>query len=805
MKEPLFTDQQRPEIGVRTWRGYAKELLIGAGGVLSIVLVIALAWRFYDSSAKASRDRRFYTDLNSILTQIREQREAPSPDFAEIRERAQRTGISIANTLKNEASPDVPARQLLLWAARDEIPRMLYGNLAVVSQSEIALNNRLTEAAELLKMPPPSQPTESPAALAALAEIERLGGVVTRDTSQPNQPVIFISMKGDQFLDKHLEHLPNIATLEIESSEVTDDGLRNLSRIRSLSACSLRCSKITDAGIGNLAVLPGLDEIRLYDCSEVTDRGVLELKRVSRLTLLGAHITDRTLAVLVDLPNLQQLVLRSDSLTDEGLSQLASLPHLTTLSLSHCHHLTDAGLAEIAAIQNLETLSITGTDITDAGLKSLENLPRLGRLAISRCESSMPDGLRITDEGLTCLKNFKVLHAFSIEASPDVTDESVDLLKGMTGLKSLQLKGTGVTEKGHLEIATALPGTQVDFASIPSIRRKKRLAPEIAAAVQTIRDRGGKVSLLDGEVWMIHLNENGATDFTDKDLALLQPIKKVSLLSLEGTSISDVGLAMLSESISMEQLVLKNCQVTAEGIRTLAKLPELTSLQLSDIPLDEAALLSVSSLPLETLAIANCGLQDPGLQFIAGLPDLSHLTLREPLITAAGWGHLGSALNLRTMLIADTSLPEEAMQRIAEVPNLITVSFQNCEMADGSFVELATMTRLRHLSITGNSLTDSALRQIKTLPQLSHLIISSDEITDAGLAEVAECRSLSVVALTNSPVTDQGLKNLSPLGNLSMLTLVGTLVTDDGVAEFKKLHPDVFVSKAAVYKSGESK
>ncbi len=800
MKEPPFTDQQWPEVGVRTWWGYTKELLIGAGGVLSIVLVIALAWRFYDSSAKASRDRRFYTDLNSILTQIREEREAPSPDFAEIRERAQRTAILIANTLKNEASPDVPARQLLLWAARDEIPRMLYGDLAVVSQSEMALNNRLIEAAELLKMPPPSQPTESPAALAALAEIEHLGGVVTRDTSQPNQPVIFISMKGDQFLDKHLEHLPNIATLEIESSEVTDDGLRSLGRIRSLSACSLRCSKITDAGIGNLAALPGLDEIRLYDCSEVTDRGVLELKRVSRLTLLGAHITDRTLAVLLDLPNLQQLVLRSDSLTDEGLSQLARLPHLTTLSLSHCHHLTDAGLAEISSIQNLETLSITGTDITDAGLKSLQNLPRLGRLVISRCESSMPDGLRITDEGLTCLKNFKVLHAFSIEASPGVTDESVDLLKGMTGLKSLHLKGTGITEKGHLEIATALPGTQVDFASIPSIRRKKRLAPEIAAAVQTIRDRGGKVSLLDGEVWMIHLNENGATDFTDKDLALLQPIKKVSLLSLEGMSISDVGLAMLSESTSMEQLVLKNCQVTAEGIRTLAKLPELTSLQLSDIPLDDAAILGLSTLQLETLAIANSGLEDRGLQSLAGLPELSHLTLREPLITPAGWRHLESAVKLQSLSVVHIPLPEEAMKRITQIPNLMTVSIQNCEMTDASFVELATMTKLQHLVVSGKSLTDSALQYIKAIPQLGYLVISSDEITDTGLAELAECQSLSVLGIVNSPITDHGLGNLGTPATLSMLTLSGTQVTDEGVAEFKNNHPDVHVSRLGIFK-----
>ncbi len=470
MSESPFSSQQSAGVGVDTWWTYAQKFLISAGSTLFVILLIALGvygWRSYESSAKDTRDRQFYSDLNSILTQIQDAREGPSPDFATIRQTAEGVRSAIVKALRPDASSDFPARQALFWAARDELPRMMQENLAAVSEAEVRFARHMIQTATLLKLPPPSLRTQTPETVAALAEIERLGGIVTREPSRPIQPVTAVAMKGDQFRDQHLDQLPNIASLEIESSEVTDAGLRKLRRIRSLTACRLRCVQVTDKGIANLAALPALSEVHLYDCFGITDHGLLELKRVQRLVLFGSHITDQTLAVLKGFPNLQQLGLRSDSLTDDGFGAIASLPHLTSLVLSHCHNLTDAALSEIAAIQNLETLGILGADITDAGLESLGKLPRLRELVILPCETRMPEGLKITDAGLTGMKNLRDLHTISIQACPAITDASIKLLQTLGSLKSLKLNETGMTEEGHQQLVASLPNTQIDFSLAP--------------------------------------------------------------------------------------------------------------------------------------------------------------------------------------------------------------------------------------------------------------------------------------------------------------------------------------------------
>jgi Leucine-rich repeat (LRR) protein len=476
---------------------------------------------------------------------------------------------------------------------------------------------------------------------------------------------------------------------------------------------------------------------------------------------------------------------------------LVNLRRLNALILSHCHDLTDEALLEIAAIPILESLSITGANITDAGLEMMSSFPYLKELILSSCKYRMPGGLQITDEGLARMKRLNTFHTLSIQDCPEVTDTSVGLLRTLTSLKSLRLKETGMTENGYHQIMTALPSTRVDFAPTP-FALEKRLAPRIAAAVKKIRERGGKVSLLDDEVWMIHLNEI-KEDFKDQDLELLRPIGHVPMLTLERSSITDNGLAILSRSINVESLKLHDCRTTAEGIQALAQLPSLTELEITGIPLDDAAVLNLERLDLETLVISNCGLRDQGMQSIAALSNLSNLTIHEPLVTSAGWECLGTCVALSTLLITEMPLSEEAMKRIAQIPNITTAKFQNCEIANEGFVELSKMKKLQHLHLSGSSATDSALQQIKTLPQIQDVALSNGQITDAGLAQLSECSVLLYLAIEKEAVTDRGLREVAKLANLRMLTLSGTRITDEGIAEFKKGCPSV-----SIFKNGDS-
>ena len=469
MSEVPFPGQPPGLVPGDSRSSWARRLRIGAVWGLIAGLTIAAGisgWRVYRWRANAARDRRFHGEMQLVLTLIEKERRSPSPDFGVAIAKAAVGGRWIHDALEPDATAEFPGRRILMEAARD-LYRLSDGNLMAVSEAEVELARKLIRAAPLLDLPTPVIEAQDPQVTAALAEIERLGGVVTSDLSRPIQPVTSIRMKGDQFGDQHLEHLPNVANLDIESSKITDAGLQKIGRIRSLTGLRLTGAEVTDAGLASVAALPVLTEVHLCHCPHITDSGLPALKRVPRLVLFGSNITDQTLTVLKDFPSLQLLGLRSDSLTDEGLSVLAGFPRLTKLALDHCHELSDEALVQLAAMEHLEMLTIHGADITDLGLESLGRFPRLERLLIAACDHRMRDGLRITDAGLVHLKNLPKLRAFSIQFCPGVTDAGVDILKTIPSLTYLQLKETGITEEGHQELVSSLSGTQVEFTLAP--------------------------------------------------------------------------------------------------------------------------------------------------------------------------------------------------------------------------------------------------------------------------------------------------------------------------------------------------
>ncbi len=147
---------------------------------------------------------------------------------------------------------------------------------------------------------------------------------------------------------KFLKDLPDLETLSL-SSNITNDGLKNVSSSRNLTALHLSKTKITDEGLEYIKDLDKLEVLFLDDTS----------------------ITDRGLNYLSNLNNLIELWLQNTNITDEGVSSLTGL-------------------------QKLETLYLSGTKITDKSLKSLETFANLVELRVGQT--------KITAEGIASLK-----------------------------------------------------------------------------------------------------------------------------------------------------------------------------------------------------------------------------------------------------------------------------------------------------------------------------------------------------------------------------------------------------------------
>jgi Leucine-rich repeat (LRR) protein len=132
------------------------------------------------------------------------------------------------------------------------------------------------------------------------------------------------------------------------------------------------------------------------------------------LTIGGNKLTDVSLQLLRQLPQLTYLDISGSQRTDSGLWSLS---------------LTDNGIESIATLTELKELRLGGTSISTSGLGKLKSLEKLERLSLQGCK-------RIGDDAAAVLSSFP-------------------------RLRGLDLKDTAVTEQGLAEVRKALPECQI--------------------------------------------------------------------------------------------------------------------------------------------------------------------------------------------------------------------------------------------------------------------------------------------------------------------------------------------------------
>ena len=167
-----------------------------------------------------------------------------------------------------------------------------------------------------------------------------------------------------------------VTSLTVQSCEISDVGVGHLSRMAQLVQLDISFHpKITDASLAHVAKLSSLRSLACVECAEITDAGLAHLQTTpARLTTLNfgscEKITDAGLEHLRTVTGLVNLKLSNCSLiTDRGVSQLAaSLSALEHISLTNCDNLTDASLAALVPLRYLTDLHVIGcAKMTEAG------------------------------------------------------------------------------------------------------------------------------------------------------------------------------------------------------------------------------------------------------------------------------------------------------------------------------------------------------------------------------------------------------------------------------------------------------
>lgn len=278
---------------------------------------------------------------------------------------------------------------------------------------------------------------------------------------------------GDLVHLKGFENLESLALNAVYHNQFSlfgDGAIEALRPLKKLRRLDLKHAKVTDAGMRSLGEFTELRELNLAD-TKVTDRGIRDLAKLSNLERLDLSRTFSTGSELAAFRNLERLDHADAPLGEAGGKVLDTLRKLTHLNLARTP-LTATAFRSIAGLPSLVTLDLTKTPVADAVLKEMKSLPTLRRLVL--------DSTLVTDEGVETLRACRAITHLNLSATTltdasvkplgelqglieldlsrtDVTDKQLDALSGMKSLALLKLTGTKVTEEAKAALRVAHP------------------------------------------------------------------------------------------------------------------------------------------------------------------------------------------------------------------------------------------------------------------------------------------------------------------------------------------------------------
>ena len=125
----------------------------------------------------------------------------------------------------------------------------------------------------------------------AVAELKTLGARIVEDAGR----VQLVDLSESQFADEHthlLQAFPEVRSLMLADTEITDAGLKDIVQLASLETLDLSTTQVTDCGLQHLAGLKKLDMLILGGC-RIRDAGLAELSKLPMLRMLVDLIEHR--------------------------------------------------------------------------------------------------------------------------------------------------------------------------------------------------------------------------------------------------------------------------------------------------------------------------------------------------------------------------------------------------------------------------------------------------------------------------------------------------------------------------------
>ncbi|HWG44036.1 MAG TPA: hypothetical protein VN688_14755 [Gemmataceae bacterium] len=387
------------------------------------------------------------------------------------------------------------------------------------------------------------------------------------------------------------------------------------------------------------------------------------------------------------------------------------------------------GLRYLPGFQSLNLSHCRG--VTNASLGYLRGLMGLRSLEI--CNTP------VTDEGLAPLGGLRELHSLDLSSCREVKGPGLEHLWNCQKLRSLDLENTRVI----CEALVFLRGL-INLQSL-RIGHDDNMADLIATDYYRLW-RAQPSDFCEGRLGFKYL----------RGLASLQELS-LSTSWRFPEEIAPDDLAHLAGIVNLRSLDL--VRINAYRAGWMDHLPSLPNLRAFKAP-------GFSKLPLESEARERYQLRfdSPSLACLRGMPNLVELDLRHSnWIPAESLIYVGELHNLRALYLNDSQWPLPfSLERLVNLQSLqLGYFYYGIETdIDEHLTDLPKLPNLQRLELEHTRVSDKGLPSLRGLSKLEYLGLNSTLVTDVGLAHLREFTGLRFVDLWGCRVTADGLRCL---------------------------------------------
>lgn len=238
---------------------------------------------------------------------------------------------------------------------------------------------------------------------------------------------------------------------------------------------------------------------------------------------------------------------------------------LNAVLLANCKNIKSGDLDKLESCRSLITLYAPATNLGDANCQAIGRITNLERLDLTGSS-------QITNTGIKNLGPLRKLRTLGLTFLP-ISDEAMDVIAGMTELRTLHLGETQVTDVGFKKLATFV---RLEELAVPP----------------GVTDQGLSILGNFPQLELLGLKQQHVTDIS---VAQLQKLPKLTTLAVVGAT--DENLQTMKALTQLRELNLNLGQLTDQGFQTLLEFKWLQTVGISGDPkFDDTRLMSLSEI-----------------------------------------------------------------------------------------------------------------------------------------------------------------------------------------------------------------